>query len=128
MFDLPVRLLTSHPKIGQDTLTLSRGPIIYVAESVDNQAVAKRFPHFEGLGIRSDAKVEEHVDDVRGIPIVSLRSHVLFLDNWDTEELWVEGRQRTWSEVDQPLIFVPWFARANRGGSGQVRTSFPRVY
>lgn len=131
--DLPVRLLASHPKSGQDTLTVSRGPIIYVAESVDNAEIDTAYPHFESVGLSSDTPFEEVDLEIQGIRVVALRMkhNVQILEQAEASEAFREVGNgvpaRTWKKLDQGLTFVPWFARANRGGAGRVRTSFMRA-
>jgi hypothetical protein len=38
-----------------------------------------------------------------------------------------KSKARTWKKVGEGLKLVPWFARANRGGEGRVRTAFIRA-
>ena len=126
-FDLPVRLLASHPRTGRDMLGISRGPIIYTAESVDNVNLAERHPHFGGLAINpKDVPAVKLVSQsIQGIEIVQLEMPVWELEEYDDEVLWAE-RGRTWTRKET-LVLVPWFARGNKGGSGQVRTCFDRA-
>ena len=133
-FDLPVHLLSSHPLTGQDTLTVKRGPIVYTAESVDNPQLEKRFPHFEGVGIRSTARFIETELEIEGIPVVSLTTEegeVYAEEHLGSRPAYspvnVKNPARRWTRQPGALVLVPWFARANRGGAGHVRTSFLRV-
>jgi DUF1680 family protein len=131
-FDLPVRLLSSHPLTGQDTLTVSRGPIVYTAESVDNASLEKEYKHFEGLGIKSSARFETKEMEIEGIPVVSLTTDEVFACegvNSRPSYSVVGPKQpaRKWQAQQGGLVLVPWFARANRGGAGHVRTAFLRA-
>ena len=133
-FSLPVRLLAPHPATGQDTLTVSRGPIIYTAESIDNTALGKANNHFEGVGIGSNTKLKEGKLKIEGIDMMTLSTEpgsVYVLEGLDSSKPFKEvnagSPARTWKKVNDQLVFVPWFARANRGGAGHVRTSFIRA-
>ena len=131
-FDMPARLLASHPLTGADTLTLQRGPIVYTAESIDNAGVEAEFTHFEGLGLRSDTTFRQSRKDIAGLPVVMLEteSDGLYVSAArDEKRLYrpTQADEKRWVNLKRPLTFVPWFARANRGGAGHVRTAFRRV-
>lgn len=131
-FDMPVRLLSPHPDTLQDTLTVSRGPIIYVAEGVDNESLERKYTHFEHVGLEQSATFDEEEIEIRGIPMVGVTSRpgALFALEAPKEAYSVvSGRKpaRAWRPLEGSLTLVPWFARANRGGSGHVRTSFARA-
>jgi DUF1680 family protein len=70
--DLPVRVLASHPLTGQDTLTVSRGPIVYIAEDFDNDKIEASYSHFEGVGLAEDAKFETRELDIQGQSMVAI--------------------------------------------------------
>jgi DUF1680 family protein len=133
-FDLPVRLLANHPLEMTDTLTVSRGPIIYTAESFDNPELEERHPHFEGLGIKSTTQFKDVPLQIEGIDMVGLSTsgHDLYaLEQVSTTVPWraitAAKPARTWKQLNEKLVLVPWFARANRGGRGHLRTSFMRA-
>jgi DUF1680 family protein len=133
-FDLPVRLLANHPLEMTDTLTVSRGPIIYTAESFDNPELEERYPHFQGLGISSATQFKEVPLQIEGISMIGLSTsgHGLYaLEQVSTTVPWravtVAKPARTWKKLNEELVLVPWFARANRGGRGHLRTSFMRA-
>jgi len=130
--DLPVRLLSSHPLTGQDTLTVTRGPIVYVAEDTDNDHIEATHPHFENLAIAENATLETRDLDIRGHQLVGVTVtsglHVL---GEESNDLWKavgnDTSARGWKPIDEKLEYVPWFARANRGGRGHVRVSLQRA-
>ena len=130
--DLPIRLLASHPLTGQDTLTVSRGPIVYVAEDLDNDAIESSHPHFEGVGLTDKAELEEREVEIQGQSMVAVvaKSGVRALAE-DGDDLYrpvnASTPARKWETVDTELVYVPWFARANRGGRGHVRVSMKRA-
>jgi DUF1680 family protein len=125
---MPVRLLASHPRTGRDTLAVSRGPIVYTAESVDNVNLSERHPHFGGLAIntRDTPAIKVVKQYIQGIEIVQLELPVWQLEEYEDESLWRE-RGRTYTMANETLVLVPWFSRGNKGGTGQVRTCFDRV-
>jgi DUF1680 family protein len=131
-FDLPIRLLSSHPRTGQDTLTVTRGPIVFVAEDLDNDEVESKYEHFEGVGIARDAVLEEKplsIERHEVITIVATKGVCGYTTGdrplWQAIE--PDTRSREWKVIPEGLTLVPWFARANRGGRGHIRTSFERV-
>lgn len=133
-FDLPIQMLSSHPLTGQDNLTIRRGPIVYVAESIDNESTEKDYPHFAGLGIKPSASFTSEDIDIEGLNVVSIsiqQGDVFAAQQVGQEAAFglVSSKQpaRSWKKLDQGLKLVPWFARANRGGKGHVRASLLRV-
>ena len=132
-FSMPVRLLSPHPDTRQDTLTVTRGPIVYVAEGIDNAPLDTKYPHFEHVGVVEGARFDEHEVEIGGIRMVGLKMrtgglYALEASNRGAYRVVSEGEPaRRWKPLDGTLTLVPWFARANRGGSGRVRTSFARV-
>jgi DUF1680 family protein len=133
-FDLPIQLLSSHPLTGQDNLTIRRGPIVYLAESIDNESVESDYPHFAGLGIKPTAEFTSEEINIEGLDVVSISvkaGDVFAAQQVGQESAFglVSKKQpaRSWKKLDQGLKLVPWFARANRGGKGHVRASLLRV-
>ncbi|WVR07708.1 hypothetical protein IAU60_004750 [Kwoniella sp. DSM 27419] len=132
-FDMPVRLLAPHPLSGQDTLTVSRGPIVYTAESVDNAAIDGAYPHFQGIGLSTKTTFDEERAVIEGIPVVMLKADqsAYAVNEINTSSAYravtSKTPARSWKKLDDRLTFVPWFARANRGGAGRVRTAFLRA-
>jgi hypothetical protein len=119
---------------------VKRGPIVYVAEDVDNASLEAAYPHFEGLGLSEDATFDD--DEVRdvggGVEVVVVRARdgavwAVRTDEWDgAGELYrvvgrQEGKGRTWHAVEGGLVLVPWAFRANRGGKIHVRVPWLRV-
>jgi len=131
-FDMPVRLLASHPLSFTDTLTVQRGPIVYTAESIDNDVLEKAYPHFAGVSLSETTTFTESTLDIEGIPVIMLKTvnEVYAKDQVKDASSFRRVSQEspavTLSKVEQGLVLVPWFARANRGGRGHVRTSFER--
>ncbi|CAK7200693.1 hypothetical protein SEUCBS139899_003391 [Sporothrix eucalyptigena] len=151
-FGLETRLLRPNPRVGQDTLSVSRGPIIFVAEDVDNSDLDNANPHFELVGISESAKFTAIKSTIAGVPILQLSTDDVYVLNTAdggsangvanggvklakndgaTQSLYAtvnpDVPTRSWSKFPVHLTFVPWFARGNRGGKGHLRVPFFRV-
>lgn len=133
-FDLPVQLLASHPLTGQDNLTVRKGPIVYVAETIDNQQLEKEYPHFAGLGIPSTANLKPEDMTIEGLGVTGLvidASDVYAVQQLGQDSAFglvtAKKPARSWKRLNQEIKLVPWFARANRGGAGHVRVALLRV-
>lgn len=127
-FDLTVRLMGPHPRTGQDTLAVTRGPIVYTVESSDNANLEKAYPHFEGVGLSSKANFTEQVGKIHGCEFVELIADngVFALEDMEKSEPY-RAASRKWKKVEEKVTFIPWFARGNSGGAGHIRTMLPRV-
>ncbi len=113
-FDMPPHLLSPHPNTLQDTLTVKRGPIVCVAEDVDNKNLEDAYPHFEHLGLMESTEFTEEAMAIEGIPIVQLTTKsgcVFALESGDSNALYRQIRPgqpvRTWKKLDQKLTLVP---------------------
>lgn len=133
-FDLPVRLLAPHASTNQDTLTVTRGPVVYLAESIDNTKLEADYTHFEGIGILESTEFDEHKIEIEGVPVISLSTRgndVVALAQLSSQAAYRRvtnnAPARSWKRLHYKLTFVPWFARANRGGAGHVRTAMMRA-
>lgn len=132
-FEMPVRLLAPHPCSEQDTLTVSRGPIIYVAEAIDNEEVERAYPHFHGVGLSSSTTFNEEDIDIESFTVLQLSAKEVAygIEDIHTKEAYrvvnTQKPARTWRPLAKGLVFAPWFARGNRGGNGHIRTSMLRV-
>ena len=125
----------------QDTVSVARGRIIFVAEDIDNDWMESQSPHFEMIGINQNARFSELNDVVAGISIVKLATEDAYLlnatdsakeaDTADASSSWrtvdLSKPVREWSKSREPLTLVPWFARGNKGGRGHLRVPFHRV-
>jgi len=136
-FDLPIRLLGCHPKTNQDTLTVQRGPIIYVAESFDNPSIENKYPHFHGIGMSATATLIEAPITICGIEMVAIKTADSDVYAVEVESEDGAGNRlfppagnkggRSWKMLGEGLTFVPWFARANRDDASHVRVNMIRV-
>ena len=70
--DTPVRLLPPHLQPVKILLLSFEGPVIYTAESVDNETLEIKHPHFEGIGIKSNTQLTGTALEIEGIPGINL--------------------------------------------------------
>ncbi|BEJ01652.1 hypothetical protein CcaverHIS631_0603340 [Cutaneotrichosporon cavernicola] len=72
-FTMPVRLVAPQLATWQaGNAAVTRGPIVYVAESVDNAALDEAHPHFEGVGLYPTASFTEKQIEIEGVSIIAL--------------------------------------------------------
>ena len=134
-FEMPVRILSPHPATHQDTLTVTRGPIVYTVETVDNPKLEAMSPHFASLGILESATFTEVAMDIGGLGMVGLETDAVYMleaRNADAiGSMRVVNREGEavprWKRVDVPLCMIPFFARANRRKGERIRTCLQRV-
>lgn len=126
---LAPRLISPHPFTNQHIGVLARGPLIYCLEDVDHPWVQDHFQSLvlkPGISIPKVEEVNKKTDLPLGesyIGITLKKSGIIIpqeelapaLEMQNTFRVLAEGKEA----VD--LHFVPYFARANRGGKGQMR-------
>jgi hypothetical protein len=106
---------------------------VYTAESVDNPEIDSKYPHFEGVGITTISSFEQTTAVIEDVPVVLLKQNqpAYALNETHSQQahrvVSSSKPARTWTQLDGGLVLVPWFARANRGGPGRVRTAFLRA-
>jgi DUF1680 family protein len=137
-FDLKATLVYPNPRVKQDTLAVMRGPIVFVAEDVDNSEVEEAYPHFDHIGLSESASFSATRATVVGVDIIVLHTDDAYVRDITSAKR-SDGRTplysvvqpgvhvRSWAKASQPLTFIPWFARGNRGGKGHLRVPFMRV-
>jgi DUF1680 family protein len=117
------------PRANSDTVALARGPLIYCVEDVDNPWVKDHFKSVY-LDLKSVKLSEESCDKNEvGENYVALKASGGISIGEIVEEL-LPGSEQTkfqsLESIDQKtgtneLRFVPYYARANRGGRGHMR-------
>lgn len=124
-------------------MSVVRGPIIFVAEDVDNSALESSRPHFELVGPSGSTQFTTTEETVVGVPILTLSTedvYTLDLSSKETQSNALRDASsplynlvkpgvpvRSWTKTHKPLTLVPWFARGDRGGKGHLRVPFLRV-
>lgn len=125
---LPIepRILRPHPFTNQRIAVFARGPLIYCIEDVDHPWVTD---HFKSLVLApavakenqlSDFIIEEEKTDLpldeKYIGITLKKGGILIPEESLSPALEVKGLEALVKHEGVDLHFIPYFARANRGG------------
>ena len=127
------RFLSPHPYTNQHTLTLARGPIVYCVEDVDNSWEEN---HFKDVSIKTDSPITEvqcSLDEYseKYVALAS-RCWKRAMTPWTSIPTGsapgaiVTGEEPNDDAMEHPLVFVPYYLRANRGGRGQMRVGLTK--
>lgn len=109
-------------------MAVARGPIIYCVEDIDNKWEKN---HFKDVTMSADAAVKEEQRECMGEKFIGLRStgRTRRLDTWENRQRGLEpgtsDKISTSGDVHE-LVFVPYYLRANRGGTGHMRVGLVR--
>ncbi len=110
-FPMPVQKVISHPMVSENNgkIALERGPLVYCAESIDNNGTVLNMLIPE----TADFQVSYQGDLLNGVSVI--RGLASIVQEQDPDQL----RSAT-------LTAIPYYAWANRG-SGEMRVWFPVV-
>lgn len=116
-FGIQAQKIYPHPKTGKNDACVARGPLIYCIEDVD-----------DGIDVDNATISEQPVRD--GSPF-KIQGHEIVPVIARGRELKVHGsalyQREPWeANEERDLVFIPFFARANRGGEGGMRVWCPR--
>jgi uncharacterized protein len=143
--DMHIRQISPHPFTNLDIVALARGPIVYCVEDVDNPWAKDHFKVIALLGSKTtltnntktvvfDPKSEIvkkwTTDDSTGESYFSLtaKSAGNFLNPTNHSTLSPgSADDEDLSPADVDLHFVPFYYRANRGGTGQMRVGLRKL-
>ncbi|KAI5298257.1 hypothetical protein KEM55_003615 [Ascosphaera atra] len=123
------RLLRPHPYTNQPIVAVARGPIVYCVEDVDNTWVKDHFKSvvFDTTSPLLETVAEDLTYDVNNekktepyIAIVAERA-ARFLNIEGIHGYGQSASIALEKDHRETLRFVPYFARANRGGRGMMR-------
>ena len=120
---LPItaRKVYANPKTNKDEVCIMRGPLVYCVEDVDNSVDVDHIAVVDGPVKEAPAKKIATVEDV--IPITATGKE-LVNPNWSSL---YSSQPWKFSEEDKPLVYIPYFLRANRGGNGGMRVWAKRL-
>ena len=116
------RYISPHFLTGQSIAAVARGPLIYCAEDVDNTWALS--DHFKTVVLDTSVSLEEELIDnlANGEPCIKIKApnaaKVLRFEEHGCNPNWIGSTSSLKSET---MTFVPFYARANRGGKGQMR-------
>ncbi|KAF2837380.1 glycoside hydrolase family 127 protein [Patellaria atrata CBS 101060] len=126
---LEVRQISPHPLSNQHAVALARGPIVYCLEDVDNSWINN---HFKGLVFDTNATTSEHtVTDAKTkskyvIVKANGKHGLLSLEGAGTPGTMTSNTELIGTQVILEFVFIPYYFRGNRGGSGQMRVLLRR--
>lgn len=112
-FEIALRKMYANLKMGKNEVCIMRGPIVYCAEETDNKIDIDQLSISPG-DIRDGTPFK--IMDHEVLPIVAKGCELGLVNSsklYDSEP-WVRGKERD-------LVFIPFYARANRGGNGGMR-------
>ncbi|KAH8658273.1 hypothetical protein BX600DRAFT_416061 [Xylariales sp. PMI_506] len=125
---MEARFISPHPYTNQNTLTISRGPLVYCVEDYDNSWERN---HFRDVAISAEDAVREQQREHNGEKYVELRTRYYVRDtaSWGGKHIGSEPGARVdsaapvrlASKEEKELVFIPYYLRANRGGQGHMR-------
>ena len=115
---MPVQWVRSNPRIYENIgkLALTRGPIVYCLEEVDNGADL----HLIHVGSAVSAKAETSFEPglFHGVMTITTPGLREEKESWDATTLYAAARAPEMREVS--LVWIPYYAWANRG-IGEMR-------
>jgi DUF1680 family protein len=113
VFHMEPRLFYANVKTGKNQVCIMRGPLVYCIEDVDNNNDVDNIA-LSSASIRDGKPLKVLADEV--IPVVARGRE---LKNRNSTKLYDD---HPWEENDEKdLVFIPYYARANRGGKGGMR-------
>jgi DUF1680 family protein len=118
------RYIRPHPYCNQDIVAVARGPIVYCVEDVDNPWVVN---HFKDVAIDTTVELQEVPDRATGEEFVAITAcgaaRSIDPASWDllSQDTTRSANGPGLKPQREDLKFIPYYARANRGGSGQMR-------
>lgn len=114
-FSLKPRKVYANPKTDKDEVCLMRGPLVYCIEDVDNAVDVDHVAVVDGPVEEAEAR---KIATVEHVVSLTTAGKELVNPTWSTlygSEPW------KYSDVEKPLVLIPYFLRANRGGNGGMR-------
>lgn len=130
--ELPMQPMAvfAHPKARKDQVAFIRGPFVYCAESVDNDAFS-----LEAAFVSPKAEIREKkatgsdVASIKDVPILVLDCDIQRgfgqVDEGYPTSLYT-ATPPEWDRGTRQLTLIPYFLRENRGGDGAMRVWFGR--
>lgn len=115
------KTMYAHPRLRKDDMAVSRGPLIYCAESPDNEFDIERI-YVKGSSL---AEIERQtIAGWENVPLLQLEGQ-LRQDCSDTVGDTIGGLYTTqkprWEDRIRQVKLIPYFLRNNRAGNGAMR-------
>ncbi|KAF9873806.1 hypothetical protein CkaCkLH20_08540 [Colletotrichum karsti] len=107
------RFMYANTKVGKNEVCIMRGPLVYCIEDVDNDVDIDNVTLSEGL-LQDGAQLR-----ILDHEVTTVEARGRELKNADNSKLY---DSRPWKRGEKKyLTFIPYYARANRGGNGGMR-------
>ncbi|KAF5573963.1 DUF1680 domain-containing protein [Fusarium pseudocircinatum] len=130
------RYIAPHPYTGQQAVAITRGPLVYCAEDIDNSWEQN---HFKDVGLKVGTPIyeEERVfDDGNGTreTYIALKTTCWKRKVKHQEPQFtglapgveMQSGKEFYTEKSE-IVLVPYYLRSNRGGKGHMRVALNRV-
>ena len=113
VFDLEPRFFYANTKTGKNEVCIMRGPLVYCIEDVDNDIDVDNIALCTA-SVRDGSPRKVQTDEV--IPVIAKGRE---FRNKNSTKLYDD---QPWEQSEEKeLVFIPYYARANRGGKGGMR-------
>jgi DUF1680 family protein len=106
----------AHPHTRKDEVAVTRGPLVYCAESPDNDF------NLETTYVETNSIKEIRKSDIAGVkavPILELEARVK--SGYDSDNALYCMDKPKWEPGQKRVTLLPFFLRMNRGGNGAMR-------
>jgi DUF1680 family protein len=118
--ELPMapRVVYAHPALRKDEVAIMRGPLVYCAESVDNEV------DLEQIYVRPSHVKETKIEiaGIQNVPLLRVQGRARKGAGFGERGEGLYGDERPgWEEGERAVMLVPYFLRMNRGGLGGMR-------
>ncbi|KAF4843255.1 Non-reducing end beta-L-arabinofuranosidase [Colletotrichum siamense] len=113
VFSFKPQLVYANPKLGKNEVCVQRGPLVYCIEDVDNEL------DIDNVILSTTSLKDGSPLDILGYEVTPVIARGTELKDTNGSKLyshkpWERGEERD-------LVFIPYYARANRGGKGGMR-------
>lgn len=116
-FSMEPKVVFAHPKTNKDEIAVLRGPLVYCAESPDNEFDLES-TYVDAKSLQETGKF--NIAGVEGVPLLRLSAAV---KTAKSDALYRPVAPDLKVEKNE-LILLPFFLRMNRGGNGAMRVWF----
>ncbi len=118
-FNFPTepRFVYAHAATRKDEVAITRGPLVYCAESPDNEFNLEATYALSEKGIREVDMID--IGGVNNVPVLEVRSKVRI--ELERENPLYTFKPPQWDSEEKKVALIPYFLRMNRGGNGAMR-------
>lgn len=116
-FHMESRFIFAHPSTRKDEISIVRGPLVYCAESVDNDFDLDATYISETASIKEVVRPE--LAGFKGVPVLEVPCRIK-KSTAEFENGLYSSRPPA-LEDGHKAVLIPYFARDNRGGDGAMR-------